>query len=268
MFGVVPKSIWNPLNPADENNLCTWAMRCLLLETGNRLILIDTGCGNKQSERFFGHYHLHGSANLLSSIQQAGYQADDITDVILTHLHFDHVGGAVATNADKTQFFPAFKNARYWTHPAHWEWAMHPNAREKASFLHENLMPLQESGQLFKIAPDQQSPNTGWEDVLDFIVVNGHTEAMMLPKIKLQNQTFVFAADLVPSAGHIPVPYVMGYDVRPLLTMEEKMQLLTQALENQWILIFEHDPVTQAATLVQTERGIRAGERGRLKDFL
>jgi glyoxylase-like metal-dependent hydrolase (beta-lactamase superfamily II) len=267
MFGVVPKSIWQKLNPADENNLCSWAMRCLLIENGKQLILIDTGCGNKQDDKFFSYYYLHGEGSLISSIEKAGFSADDVTDVVLTHLHFDHVGGAISCNADKTNYFPTFKNARYWTNKQHWDWAINPNPREKASFLKENLQPLHEQLSFISSSENGQSYSSGW-GAMDFIFVNGHTEAMMLPKITYKNQTFLYAADLVPSAGHIPVPYVMGYDVRPLLTMDEKTQILQQALDNNWILIFEHDPVTECATLTQTDRGIRIGEKGKLKDFL
>lgn len=264
MFGVVPKTIWQKLNPADENNLCTWAMRCLLVQDGNQLILIDTGMGDKQEAKFFSYYYPHGDASLLGSIQKAGFSPDQVTDVILTHLHFDHVGGAVSCNADKTLFFPTFKNARYWSTRRHWQWATEPNDREKASFLKENILPLQQSGQLDWIDENQPSPFAS----IDFLFVNGHTEAMLLPKIQLGNQTLLYMADLVPSAGHVPVPYVMGYDVRPLLTMDEKTSILKQASDNQWLLFFEHDPLTECAVVQPTEKGIRVGAQGKLADWL
>ena len=264
MFGVVPKSLWQKLNPADETNLCTWAMRCLLVETGDRLMLIDTGIGDKQDARFLGFYHLHGEASLLGSIRQAGFSPDDVTDVLLTHLHFDHVGGAASTNADGTRFFPTFRNARYWSNQKHWQWAVQPNAREKASFLKENILPLQESGQLHWIEENQPSPFAG----VEFLFVNGHTEAMMLPKITYNGRTLVYMADLVPSAGHVPVPYVMGYDVRPLLTMDEKTRLLEQAAQENWILMFEHDPTVECATVHPTEKGVRIAEKGDLAAFV
>ncbi|MCU0355382.1 MAG: MBL fold metallo-hydrolase [Cytophagales bacterium] len=264
MFGVVPKSLWQKLNPADENNLCTWAMRCLLVETGDRLILVDTGIGDKQDLRFLGFYHLHGEASLLSSIRRAGFTPDDVTDVLLTHLHFDHVGGAVSANPDRTQYFPTFRNARYWSNRQHWQWAVQPNAREKASFLKENILPLQESGQLHWIEENQPSPFPG----VELLFVNGHTEAMMLPKIAYNGRTLVYMADLVPSAGHVPIPYVMGYDVRPLLTMDEKTRLLNQAVQENWLLMFEHDPATECATVQSTEKGVRIAEKGDLTAFV
>jgi glyoxylase-like metal-dependent hydrolase (beta-lactamase superfamily II) len=264
MFGVVPKTIWQKLNPADENNLCTWAMRCLLVQDGNQLILIDTGMGDKQEAKFFSYYYPHGDASLLGSIQKAGFSPDQVTDVILTHLHFDHVGGGVSCNADKTRFFPTFKNARYWSTRRHWQWATEPNAREKASFLKENILPLQQSGQLDWIEENQPSPFAS----IDFLFVNGHTEAMLLPRIQLGNQTLLYMADLVPSAGHVPVPYVMGYDVRPLLTMDEKTSILKQASDSQWLLFFEHDPLTECAVVQPTEKGIRVGAQGKLADWL
>lgn len=262
MFGVVPKTLWNKLNPADERNLCTWAMRCLLIETGNRLLLVDTGIGDKQDARFFGHYDLHGDATLLGSIEQAGYQASDITDVLLTHLHFDHVGGAVRRDADGN-LRPTFSNATYWTHSGHWQWGTNPNPREKASFLSENMLPLRESGQLS--FSDQKSPGL---DGLSFLYVDGHTEKMSLPKLTVNGQTVLFCADLFPSSHHIPLPWVMSYDVRPLLTMEEKTQVLQQAAAENWILVFQHDPVIEAATVEMTERGIRLKDKGRLSEFI
>jgi glyoxylase-like metal-dependent hydrolase (beta-lactamase superfamily II) len=262
MFGVVPKTLWNKLNPADERNLCTWAMRCLLIETGNRLLLVDTGIGNKQDARFFGHYDLHGDATLASSLAQAGYGEADITDVLLTHLHFDHVGGAVRRDSDGA-LRPTFSNATYWTHSEHWQWGTNPNPREKASFLSENMLPLQESGQLS--FSDQASPGL---DGLSFLYVDGHTEKMSLPKLTVNGQTVLFCADLFPSSHHVPLPWVMSYDVRPLLTMEEKTQVLQQAAAENWILVFQHDPVIEAATVEMTEKGARLKDKGRLSEFI
>ncbi len=262
MYGVVPKSMWNKLNPADENNMCSWAMRSLLVEDGNRLLLIDTGIGNKQDEKFFSHYYLHGSDSLDRSLQQLGFSRNDITDVVLTHLHFDHCGGCIERAADG-RLLPAFANARFWSNKDHWEWAITPNAREKASFLKENILPIQESGQLTFIEP---------EDGVQFIegwkmrMVYGHTDAMMLPQIQYKDRTILYMADLVPSIGHIPIPYVMAYDMFPLKTLEEKQRILTEALENNYILYFEHDPVNECCTLQMTEKGIRVKEVFRLSD--
>ncbi|WP_128544400.1 MBL fold metallo-hydrolase [Larkinella soli] len=261
MFGVVPKALWNKQNPADENNRCTWAMRCLLLETGNRLVLVDTGLGDKQDSRFFSHYEPHGDASLPDSIKKAGFSETDVTDVLLTHLHFDHVGGAVRREGEKLR--PTFPNALYWCHGGHWQWATQPNPREKASFLSENILPLQESGQLHFVdeTPFLLSDNS-------FLFVDGHTEKMTLPIIRVGGRTVAFVADLIPSAAHISLPWVMSYDVRPLITMEEKARLLRQAAEEDWVLVFEHDPVTEAATVEETEKGVRIRERGRLMDFI
>ena len=264
MFGVVPRPIWQKQYPPDAQNRCTWAMRCLLIQTENRLILVDTGLGNKQDDKFFGHYDPTGDATLLDSLNRAGFQPNDITDVLLTHLHFDHVGGAVDRVGQTLR--PTFGQATYWTHPDHWQWATHPNPREKASFLAENILPLQESGQL-RFLGDTYLHLPEAPDVALFYV-NGHTEKMALPKIRVGERTVVFCADLIPSAGHIPLPYVMSYDVRPLLTMTEKEALLTQAAAQNWILVFEHDPTTEAATVEQTERGIRIRERGTLAALL
>lgn len=255
MFGVVPKTIWNKTNPADENNLCTWAMRCLLVEEGNRLILIDTGIGNKQDERFFSHYYLHGDATLDKSLQAKGFHRDDITDVFLTHLHFDHVGGAVMRDGDK--LIPAFKNATYWSTQKHWNWAVNPNDREKASFLKENILPIQESGQLKFI--------DGYEGVSFMGNINvkfayGHTESMMLPLINYKGRQILYMADMLPSVGHLPMPYVMAYDMFPLKTLTEKKIILQEALEKEYILYLEHDPVNECCTLQQTEKGIRLKE--------
>jgi glyoxylase-like metal-dependent hydrolase (beta-lactamase superfamily II) len=252
MFGVVPKTIWNKLNPADENNMCSWAMRCLLIEDGNRLILVDNGMGNKQDDKFFGYYYLHGNDTLERSLNLHGFTSNDITDMVLTHLHFDHCGGSINYNSDRTKLEPAFKNAKYYSNKKHWEWAVNPNPREKASFLKENILPIQESGQLNFI-----DSSTELIPGLSFIEVNGHTEAMMLPLIKYKNTTVAFMADLIPSVGHLPIPYVMGYDTRPLETLKEKDAILKQALENNWTLFFEHDPITECINLERTEKGIR-----------
>lgn len=262
MFGVVPKSIWKDLNPADENNMCSWAMRCLLIEDEDRLILVDNGMGNKQSDKFFGFYYLHGNDTLQKSLAQYGFGADDITDVFLTHLHFDHCGGSIQFNKDKTGYEPAFKNATYWSNEKHWEWAVKPNAREKASFLKENILPIQESGQL-KFTGELD----GVFDAFEIKEVYGHTEAMMLPLIKYKDTTIAYMADLIPSVGHIPIPYVMGYDTRPLNTITEKEEILKTALENNWTLFFEHDPTIECCTLQSTERGIRMKESLKLSDI-
>jgi len=263
MFGVVPKTLWNRHNPSDEKNLCSWAMRCLLIEDGNKLILIDTGLGDKQDEKFFGFYDLHGDATLQSSIRNKGFDLMDVTDVILTHLHFDHVGGAVKYNQDRSKLLPVFGNATYWSNDAHWQWATNPNPREKASFLKENILPIQESGQL-KMIETGMSP---FENI-DFIHVDGHTEQMMLPVINYKNQKIIYAADLIPSSFHIPLPWVMSYDVRPLLTMQEKEQVLQNAVVEKHILLFEHDPLYEAAVVEQTEKGIKIRERGDLSGFI
>ncbi len=259
MFGVVPKTMWNKLNPADENNLCTWAMRCLLVEDGNRLILIDTGIGDKQDAKFFSHYHLHGECNIDSSLAQHGFHRDDITDVFLTHLHFDHCGGAIIRQGD--QLLPAFKNATYWSHADHWNWAVHPNDREKASFLKDNILPIQESGQLKFIEGDSFTEN------FSVRLVNGHTNSMMLPQINYKGRTIVYMADLLPSAAHLPIPYVMAYDMFPLTTLQEKKSFLAEAVENNYLLYFEHDPQIELAELMQTEKGVRAGATLKLKDL-
>ncbi len=261
MYGVVPKSIWQRLNPADERNLCNWAMRCLLIEAAGRLVLVDTGLGNKQDEKFFSHYQPHGDATLQSSVRQAGYDLADVTDVLLTHLHFDHVGGAVERIGEA--LLPVFPKATYWSHPAHWDWALNPNPREKASFLKENILPIQESGQLRFFGDDFLGlPGLG------LVYVDGHTEKMALPKLTVGNKTLLYCADLIPSVGHVPLPYVMSYDVRPLLTMDEKARLLAQAAAEGWILVFEHDPVNEAAIVEQTDRGVRVVQTGKLADFL
>jgi glyoxylase-like metal-dependent hydrolase (beta-lactamase superfamily II) len=257
MFGVVPKSIWNKLNPADENNMCSWAMRCLLIESDNKLILVDTGMGNKQDDKFFGYYYLHGNDSIESNLNKYGFTTSDITDVVLTHLHFDHCGGAIQHNASRTGYEPAFKNAHYYSHSKHWDWAMNPNAREKASFLKENILPIQESGQLKFI----DLMNEHLLPELSFINVYGHTEAMQLPIIKYKNTTIAYMADLIPSAAHLPLPYVMGYDMRPLETLKEKKEVLEKAVEQNWLLYFEHDAQIECVSLERTEKGIRMKEK-------
>lgn len=255
MFGVVPKSIWNKVNPADENNMCSWALRCLLIEDGNRLILIDNGMGDKQDAKFFGYYYLHGNDTLEKSLNKHGFSFDDVTDVVLTHLHFDHCGGSIKYNSDRTKLEPAFKNATFYSNKKHWEWAVNPNMREKASFLKENILPIQESGQL-KFIDSSVELIPG----LNFREVYGHTEAMMLPIIKYKDTTVAYMADLIPSAGHLPIPYVMGYDMRPLDTLNEKQALLNEAVEKNWVLFFEHDPSIECITLEKTDKGVRKKE--------
>jgi glyoxylase-like metal-dependent hydrolase (beta-lactamase superfamily II) len=270
MFGVVPKSIWNKLNPADENNLCSWALRCLLIEDGNRLILVDTGNGNKQDAKFFSHYYLHGDDTLDKSLARHGFTTDDITDVFLTHLHFDHCGGAIVRENDK--LIPAFKNALYWSNERHWKWATEPNEREKASFLKENILPIKESWQLQFIPVGNETSviqpfASGITENLSVITVSGHTDAMMLPVIKYNNKTIVYMADLLPSVGHIPLPYVMAYDMFPLTTLNEKKSFLKDAVGNDWILFFEHDPKIECCTLQLTEKGIRQNAVFTLKEI-
>lgn len=263
MFGVVPKSIWNKINPADENNLCSWALRCLLIEDKGRLILIDTGLGTKQDAKFFGHYGLHGNDSLDGSLAQHGFNRADITDVILTHLHFDHCGGTITKQGDR--LVAAFPNARVWSNPEHWNWAIQPNDREKASFLKENILPIKENGQLAMIdVPDQEPGDTStrlgktsFEKEIDIRFANGHTRAMMLPQIRYREHTIVFMADLLPSAGHIPLPYVMAYDMFPLTSLQEKKAFLEEAVTHNYVLFFEHDPKHECCTLQRTEKGIR-----------
>ena len=255
MFGVVPKSIWNKLNPADENNMCSWALRCLLIEDGDRLILIDNGMGDKQEAKFFGHYYLHGDDTLDKSLAKHGFSKDDITDVFLTHLHFDHCGGSIKREGDK--LLPAFKNAIYWSNEDHWKWATEPNDREKASFLKENILPIQESGQLKFIERSPGKESNGIIPGMSILFVSGHTEAMMIPKISYKGKTIVYMADLLPSMAHIPLPYVMAYDMFPLTTLNEKRSFLTEAQQNDYILFFEHDRDTECCNLQMTDRGIR-----------
>jgi glyoxylase-like metal-dependent hydrolase (beta-lactamase superfamily II) len=268
MFGVVPKTIWNKTNPADANNLIDIAARCLLIEDGDRLILIDTGMGNKQSEKFFGYYSLWGDFTLDGSLAKYGFHRDDVTDVFMTHLHFDHCGGSVNWNAAKTGYEVAFKNAKFWTNDNHWEWATKPNAREKASFLFENILPMQESGQLNFIR--RPEGDFGFSEELGFGIfyVDGHTEKMMIPHIRYQDKTIVFCADLIPTAGHLPLPYVMGYDTRPLLTMPEKAKFLNAAAEQNYYLWLEHDAHNAIITVENTEKGIRLKDVFNLNDIL
>ena len=268
MFGVVPKTIWNKTNPADENNLIDIAARCLLIEDGNRLTLIDTGMGNKQSDKFFGYYSLWGNHSLDKSLKNAGFHRDDITDVFMTHLHFDHCGGSVNWNKDKTGYEVAFKNAKFWTNDNHWEWATKPNAREKASFLHENLIPMQESGQLQFINRPDSDFGFSSELGFDIFYADGHTEKQMLPHINYNGKTIVFCADMLPTAGHIPVPYVTGYDTRPLLSMDEKQIFLNNAADNNYYLWLEHDAHNQIITVQHTEKGIRLKEVFKCEDIL
>jgi len=259
MFGVVPKSMWNKLNPADDNNMCSWALRCLLIQDEGKLILIDNGMGDKQDAKFFGHYYLHGDDTLDKSLAQHGFTKDAITDVFLTHLHFDHCGGSIIKDGDK--LVPAFKNATYWSNEQHWEWATKPNDRERASFLKENIVPIKESGQLqfITVTENDIGETTATPISKNFSVktANGHTRAMMLPVIKYKDKTMVYMADLLPSVAHIPLPYVMGYDMFPLTTLNEKKIFLIEALENNYNLFFEHDPVNECCNLQMTEKGIR-----------
>ena len=268
MFGVVPKTIWNKTNPADENNLIDIAARCLLIEDRNRLTLIDTGMGNKQSEKFFGYYSLWGNHSLDKSLKNAGFHRDDITDVFMTHLHFDHCGGSVNWNKDKTGYEVAFKNAKFWTNDNHWEWATKPNAREKASFLHENLIPMQESGQLQFINRPDSDFGFSSELGFDIFYADGHTEKQMLPHINYNGKTIVFCADMLPTAGHIPIPYVTGYDTRPLMSMDEKQIFLNNAADNNYYLWLEHDAHNQIITVQHTEKGIRLKEIFKCEDIL
>lgn len=269
MFGVVPKSMWNKINQADENNLCSWALRCLLIEDGNRLILVDNGNGDKQDAKFFSHYYLHGNDTLDKSLAKYGFHRDDITDVFLTHLHFDHCGGSIMRDGDK--LVPAFKNATYWSNKEHWDWAVYPNEREKASFLKENILPIEESGKLEFVevagSIDGKLGETAFTENISIRFVSGHTESMMLPQIKYNNKTIVFMADLLPSVGHIPIPYVMAYDMFPLTTLHEKKSFLKEAADGDYILFFEHDPVHECCNLQQTERGVRAKDFFKLEEI-
>lgn len=265
MFGVVPKSLWSRTNPADENNMCSWSMRCLLIEEGDRLILIDTGIGHKQSEKFFSHYYLFGDDSLMGNLNALGFSPDDITDVFLTHLHFDHCGGAI-DQVGENIFRPVFKNATYWSNEKHWNWAINPNPREKASFLKENILPLQESGQLKFINRIGDYTNNIFPNV-DVFFVDGHTDSQMIPHIKYKGKTLVFMADLLPSVGHIPLPYVMGYDTRPLLTLSEKEKFLNKAADEEYILFLEHDNANECCSVQHTDKGVRLRETYRFNEL-
>lgn len=284
MFGVVPKMLWSKTNPADENNMCNWTMRCLLIEDGNRLTLIDNGIGNKQDAKFYSHFFLNGNDTLEKSLKLAGFGTDDVTDMFLTHLHFDHCGGSIKFKEDNTSFETVFKNATYWSNEEHWEWAVKPNPREKPSFLRENILPIQESGQLKFIAPPlihspvgagaqhvshplEYMDSNQLGDNVSIMLTRGHTDAMMIPHIKYKGKTVVYMADLLPSTGHIPLPYVMGYDTRPLLTLLEKEKFMSLAADEEFILFFEHDAVNECCTVQKTEKGIRLKETFTLKEY-
>lgn len=268
MFGVVPKTIWNKTNPADNHNLIDLAARCLLIEDGDRLILIDTGMGDKQPEKFFGYYAMWGDHSLDSSLAKHGFSRADVTDVFMTHLHFDHCGGSVRWNKDRTGYEPAFPNAKFWTNEDHWNWAVKPNAREKASFLPENILPMQESGQLHFISRGSGDTLERSELGFGIFFADGHTDKMMIPKISYQGKTICFMADLLPTAGHLPLPYVMGYDTRPLLTLPEKQKFLNEAADNGYFLFLEHDAHNQIITVEHTEKGVRLRDVLRCEDVL
>lgn len=261
MFGVVPKSLWSKTNPADEHNMCEWTMRCLLVETGDRKILIDTGMGYKQSEKFFSFYYRFGGHTLIDSLHEKGFHEDEITDVFFTHLHFDHCGGAV--EGSEGDYRLLFKNAKHWTNKDHWKWATEPNDREKASFLKENIQPIKESGMLDYIESEGE-----WLPGFEIFNFNGHTDAQMIPHLQVNGKTVVFMADLLPSVGHIPLPYVMGYDTRPLLTLEEKKAFMDKAADENYILFLEHDLYHECCTVMHTEKGVRLNQAGKLSDFL
>lgn len=268
MFGVVPKSIWNKLNPADENNMCSWALRCLLIEDGNRLILVDNGMGDKQDAKFFGHYYLHGNDTLDLSLAKHGFSRSDITDIFLTHLHFDHCGGSIRRDGDT--LVPAFPNAVFWSNRDHWKWATEPNAREKASFLAENILPIQQSGQLKFVeaaTAENRLAETIFTENISIRFANGHTDKMMLPQLQYKSRTIVYMADLLPSVAHLPLPYIMAYDMFPLTSLQEKTSFLQEAAEKDYILYFEHDKDNECCTLQDTEKGIRAKECFRLDEL-
>lgn len=263
MHGVVPKSMWNKVNPSDDNNMCSWAMRCLLIEHGNYKILVDNGMGNKQDDKFFSYYHPHGEDTLEKSLAAHGFSMDDITDVFLTHLHFDHCGGSVIREGDK--LVPAFKKAQYWSNEKHWQSALNPNEREKASFLLENIKPLEDSGQLrfVEVADGEE-----WIEDIRVRYCSGHTDFMMLPQIKYNDRTILYCADLVPSAAHVSMPWVMAYDMRPIDTLNEKRKLLNEVAANDWVLFFEHDPKIECASLQSTDRGVRIKDTFALADMV
>jgi glyoxylase-like metal-dependent hydrolase (beta-lactamase superfamily II) len=266
MFGVVPKSLWNRTNPADANNMIDIAARCLLIEDGNRLILIDTGMGDKQSDKFFGYYFLWGNDTIDNSLKAHGFHRDDITDVFMTHLHFDHCGGSIQWNKNRTGYEPAFKNAQFWSNENHWKWATHPNNREKASFLKENILPMEESGQLkFTSLPEVDLLKNS-ELGFDIFFANGHTDKQMIPMIHYKGKTICFMADLLPTAGHIPLPFVMGYDTRPLLTLDEKEKFLNLAADHNYFLFLEHDAHNEIITVKHTEKGVRLKDVYSTKD--
>ncbi|MDN5351021.1 MAG: hypothetical protein PWQ54_2417 [Bacteroidales bacterium] len=263
MFGVVPKVLWQKVYPCDENNLCNWAMRCLLVVDGDRRILIDNGIGNKQDENWLKHYHLNGDDTLESSLKAAGYNPGDITDMVITHMHFDHCGGSVNFNADKTGYELAFPNATYWTSRQQFDWATNPNRREEASYLKENILPIQESGQLRLIEQEgEYIPN------ITFKLYNGHTEGQVIPHIRYQGKTVVFMADLMPSTVHIPMPWIMAYDTKPLETLKDKERFYAEALAEDYILFFEHDLYNQACVLHNTPKGVRVKATGQLTKFI
>jgi glyoxylase-like metal-dependent hydrolase (beta-lactamase superfamily II) len=275
MFGVVPKTLWSKTNPCDEFNMCTWSTRCLLIEDGNRLLLIDNGIGNKQDAKFLSHYYLHGDYSLESSFKKAGFSFNDVTDMVISHLHFDHCGGSIQYNKDKTGFETTFKNATYWSNREHWEWATTPNSREAASFLKDNIIPIQQSGQvkwmegkrLLNNVTNEFIESTQLGENISIMLVRGHTDAMMIPHIKYKEKIVVFVADLIPSTGHIPLQYLCGYDTRPLITLSEKNIFLNTAAEKEYILMFEHDSINECCTVQQTERGIRVKDTFTLKEY-
>ncbi|MFK5957556.1 MAG: MBL fold metallo-hydrolase [Lutibacter sp.] len=260
MFGVVPKVLWQRTNPADNNNLIDMSLRTMLIEDGDRLILIDTGVGNKQSDKFFGYYYMFGDFSLDTSLAKHGFHRDDITDIFLTHLHFDHCGGSIQWNKDRTGYEPAFKNAKFWSNKNHWQWAVEPNVREKASFLKENIHPIEASGQLNFVHLPKGDFLQNSEVGFDILFADGHTEKQMIPHIQYKEKIIVFVADLLPTVGHIPLPYVMGYDTRPLLTMNEKQIFLNKAADNNYLLFFEHDATNELCTVKHTEKGVRLNQ--------
>jgi glyoxylase-like metal-dependent hydrolase (beta-lactamase superfamily II) len=275
MFGVVPKTLWSKTNPADDANYCNWSTRCLLIEDGNRLILIDNGMGTKQDAKYFSHFYLNGNDSLEKSLKTAGFNTDDVTDMVLTHLHFDHCGGSIQTKKDNSGYETTFKNATYWSHKEHWEWATKPNSREKASFLKENILPIQESGQLKWIdgktdlskGENEYIVNNDLGDNISILLTRGHTDAMMIPHVKYKGKTIAFMADLIPSVGHLPLPYIASYDTRPLLSLSEKERFLNLAANEEFILFFEHDSVNECCTVQRTEKGVRLKETFRLEEY-